>query len=54
VVHNIPTVFTTSLGYRKVLIDATRPLDKTIPEMNRVPREAMDRINLDDYVEGAN
>jgi len=50
VIHNIPTVFTTSQGYRKVLIDATRPLDRTIPEMNRVPQEAMDRINLDDYL----
>jgi UbiD family decarboxylase len=52
VIHNIPTVFTTSLGYRKVLIDATRPFDRAIPEMNRVPRETMDRIKLDDYVEG--
>ena len=50
VIHNIPTVFTTSQGYRKVLIDATRPFDKTIPEMNRVPQDAMDRINLDDYI----
>jgi UbiD family decarboxylase len=50
VIHNIPTVFTTSQGYRKVLIDATRPLDRTIPEMNRVPQEAMDRIDLDDYL----
>jgi UbiD family decarboxylase len=53
VIHNIPTVFTTSLGYRKILIDATRPFDRTIPEMNRVPRETMDRINLDDYLDGA-
>jgi 2,5-furandicarboxylate decarboxylase 1 len=51
-IHNIPTVFTTSMGYRKVLIDATRPLDKTIPEMNRVPQEALDRIDLDAYLEG--
>jgi UbiD family decarboxylase len=50
-IHNIPTVFTTSLGYRKVLIDATRPFDRAIPEMNRVPPETMDRIRLDDYVE---
>lgn len=50
-VHNISTVFTTSLGYRKVLIDATRPLDKAMPEMNRVPQDALDRINPDDYIE---
>jgi len=30
----------------------TRPLDKTVLGMKRVPKEAMDRINLDDYVEG--
>jgi 2,5-furandicarboxylate decarboxylase 1 len=51
VIHNYPTVFTTALGYRKVLIDATRPLDKSIPEMNRVPKEALDRIDLDEYLE---
>lgn len=51
-IQNIPTVFTTAMGYRKVLIDATRPLDKAIPEMNRVPRAAMDRIDLDAYLEG--
>ena len=50
IIHNIPTVFTTSQGYSKVLIDATRPFDQTIPEMNRVPQDAMDRINLDDYL----
>ncbi|MGH9212742.1 MAG: UbiD family decarboxylase domain-containing protein [Acidimicrobiales bacterium] len=50
-IHNIPTVFTTSMGYRKVLIDATRPLDKAIPEMNRVPQEALDRVDLDAYLE---
>lgn len=51
-IQNIPTVFTTAMGYRKVIIDATRPLDKAIPEMNRVPQAALDRINLDDYLEG--
>ena len=52
VINNIPIVFTTAFGHRKILIDATRPFDRTIPEMNRVPRETLDRINLDDYVEG--
>jgi 2,5-furandicarboxylate decarboxylase 1 len=49
-IQNIPTVFTTAMGYRKVLIDATRPLDKAIPEMNRVPQAALDRIDLDEYL----
>ena len=52
VIHNIPNVFTTSIGSSKVLIDATRPHDRTIPPMNRVPQDAMDRINLDDYLDG--
>ena len=51
VIHNIPNVFTTSIGSAKVLIDATRPHDRTIPPMNRVPQDAMDRINLDDYLD---
>ncbi len=50
-IHNIPTVFTTSMGYRKVLIDATRPLDRAIPDMNRVPPEAMERIDLAEYLQ---
>ena len=49
-VHNIPRLFTTEMRTNKVVIDATRPLDKTIPEMNRVPKDALDRINLDDYL----
>ncbi len=50
-INNIPILFTTSMGSRKVIIDATRPLDKAIPEMNRVPSEALARIDIDQYVE---
>lgn len=49
-VRNVPNVFTTQMGGSKVIIDATRPLDRTMPEMNRVPAEALDRIRLDDYL----
>lgn len=52
IIRNIPSLFTTSLGSNKVLIDATRPVDRPIPEMNRVPREALDRIDLAEYVPG--
>jgi 2,5-furandicarboxylate decarboxylase 1 len=48
--HNVPNVFTTQMGGSKVIIDATRPLDRTMPEMNRVPQDALDRIRLDDYL----
>jgi 2,5-furandicarboxylate decarboxylase 1 len=52
-VHNIPRLFTTEMRTDKVVIDATRPMDKAIPEMNRVPAEAMDRITLSDYLKEA-
>ena len=51
-VNNIPTVFTTQMGYRKVLIDATRPLDRAMPDMNRVPADAMARFDIDDILGG--
>jgi UbiD family decarboxylase len=51
VLHNIPNVFTTQMGSDKVLIDATRPLDRAMPDLNRVPQEAIDRVRLEDYVE---
>jgi 2,5-furandicarboxylate decarboxylase 1 len=52
-IHNAqPNSFTTAMGYKNLVIDATRPLDRPMPEMNRVPREALDRITLEDYLEG--
>ncbi|HME42594.1 MAG TPA: UbiD family decarboxylase [Syntrophorhabdales bacterium] len=35
--------------YDRVLIDATRPLDRPFPEKNRIPEEVMKRIKLSDY-----
>lgn len=52
ILHNIPNVFTTAMGARKILIDATRPMDRAIPDVNRVPQEAMERVRLEDYIEG--
>lgn len=52
VIDNIPNVFTTAMGSRKILIDATRPLDRAVPDIIRVPQEAIDRVRLEDYVEG--
>lgn len=51
VIHNAqPNSFTTAMGYKNVVIDATRPLDKPLPEMNRVPKDALERIRLEDYL----
>jgi len=36
--------------YDRVLIDATRPLDRPFPAKNTVPREVMERIRLSDYL----
>lgn len=49
-VHNLYTVFTTGMGYRKAVIDATRPLDMAFPAKLRIPPAVMDRIKLDDWV----
>lgn len=51
--NTMPNSFTLAMGHKKLLIDATRPLDKPMPEMNRVPQDALQRINLGDYVKKA-
>jgi UbiD family decarboxylase len=50
-VHNLHTVFTTAMGYRKVMIDATRPLDVAFPAKLRIPPGAMERVRLDDWLD---
>lgn len=35
------TVFTTAMGYSKLIIDATRPMDKPFPAMIKVPDDAV-------------
>lgn len=50
--NTMPNSFTTAMGYNKLVIDATRPLDRPMPEMNRVPKEALDRMTLEDYIKG--
>lgn len=52
-IRNIPTVFTSAMGYNKVLFDATRPTDRAMPEQNRVPDEALQRVTLESYLEGS-
>jgi 2,5-furandicarboxylate decarboxylase 1 len=49
-VDNVHTVFTTAMGHNKMIIDATKPLDKAFPEQFRVPEEAMRRIKLDEWI----
>jgi UbiD family decarboxylase len=50
VIDNVWTIFTLAMGHRKTMIDATRPHDRLLPEMNRIPREALERIDLDEYL----
>jgi len=51
VIQNAYTLFDTAAGYTKLIIDATQPLDRPFPEMLKVPDEAMNRINLDEWIE---
>ena len=48
--RNMWTQFTTAAGHNKVVIDATKPLDRAFPGRINIPAYAMDRINLDDWV----
>ncbi len=49
-IHNIHTVFTTSFGFNKLIIDATRPLHVAYPAVIKVPDNAMNQIKLDEWV----
>lgn len=50
-IHNINTVFTSSFGFNKLIIDATRPMDVAYPSIIKVPDEAMKRVKLDEWVD---
>lgn len=47
---NMWTQFTTAAGYGKIVIDATKPLDRAFPGRISIPERAMERINLDDWL----
>jgi UbiD family decarboxylase len=50
IINNVFTVFTTALGHNKIIIDATRPLDRAFPEILKVPDSAMQRIKLEEWL----
>lgn len=45
------SVFNTEMGYSKLIIDATRPLDKPFPAMFRVPGEDLNRIRPQEWLD---
>ncbi len=45
------TMFTSEMGYDRVIIDATKPLDKPMPSMFHVPQEALKAANLKDWLD---
>ncbi|HWP35505.1 MAG TPA: UbiD family decarboxylase [Thermodesulfobacteriota bacterium] len=49
-IRNAYNLFHTAGGYQKVVIDATRPLDRAFPERFRVPPEAMARVKLEEWL----
>ena len=51
VIQSASTLFDTASGYTKLIVDATRPLDRPFPEMLKVPDEAMNRIDIDEWIE---
>lgn len=53
-VRNMSTTFTTAMGHNKVVIDATKPLDRAFPTRFRVPPEAMENIRLDEWIDNWN
>ncbi len=53
VIYNAQSFFFSAMGSTKVIVDATRPLDMAFPEKIRVPREAMDRMKLEEWLDTA-
>jgi len=51
IIDNFHSVFTTALGHKKVIIDATRPLDRAFPERFKIPESVMQRIKLDEWIQ---
>ena len=43
-VDNVHTVFTTAMGHNKMIIDATKPLDRAFPERFKIPDRDLQRI----------
>ncbi len=43
-IRNLYTVFTTAMGHNKLVIDATRPLDRPFPTMLKVPEQALKTV----------
>jgi 3-polyprenyl-4-hydroxybenzoate decarboxylase len=50
-IQNAYNLFDTAAGYTKLIIDATRPLDRPFPQMLKVPDDAMNRIDIDEWIE---
>jgi 2,5-furandicarboxylate decarboxylase 1 len=46
------SIFTTALRRGKVIIDATRPSEVAFPDRFKVPDEVMERVRLEDWIEG--
>jgi len=53
-VRNMSTTFTTAMGHNKVVIDATKPLDRAFPTRFRVPPAAMEDVRLEDWIDNWN
>lgn len=43
-IRNLYTIFTTAMGHNKLVIDATRPLDRPFPTMLKVPEQVLKSV----------
>jgi UbiD family decarboxylase len=50
-IKNLDTMFTTAMGHNKVVIDATRPLDRPFPKIFRVPERALKEVLPEDWLD---
>ncbi len=50
-IQNAYTLFDVASGYTKLIIDATQPLDRPFPQMLKVPDDAMNRVDIDQWIE---
>lgn len=53
-VRNMSTTFTTAMGHNKLVIDATKPLDRAFPTRFRVPPAAMEGLRLEEWIDNWN
>jgi len=50
-IRNLYTMFTTAMGHNKVVIDATRPLDRPFPTLFKVPEQVLNSVKPEQWLD---